>query len=86
MATNEKRGIYFTAVPHKWEINKILYWPTSMRNSERKLLRSNPARVPESSWDQFSYILKLTNIKTFEEALRLEKQLTDCSDSEAEYM
>ena len=82
VATLEKK-LYFTAVPHQWEKNKILYWP-KMSHSTREALRSDAASKPEDDWEEYSCTLKFQNIKTFKEALELEKQFTTCYNTDAE--
>lgn len=84
VATKEKKGVYFTTVPHKWEASQLLYWPEQMKHSDRERLRANAGSSPEEDWSTFPCIVKLKNIFSFEEGLKLEKQLTDCSDTEAE--
>lgn len=36
VATKEKRGVYFTAVPHQWEKNKTLFWPEHLTHTQRE--------------------------------------------------
>lgn len=82
--TKEKKGIYFSAVPHGWEVNKILFWPDHLMHSQREKLRSAADSIPEETWTQLPCIVKTTNIKTFKEALLIEQKLTQCSDTDAE--
>lgn len=85
VATQEKRGIYFTVVPHKWEQDKVLFWPKDLKYSERESLRADPDSTPDvETWEQFPCILKYNNILTFREGLDIEKKLTSCVDSDAE--
>lgn len=82
--TKEKRGIYFTAVPHKWEKEKYLFWPDKLTSGQINKLRSSISSDPEKTWGKYRCLVKCKNIKSFEEALSLEKQLTECTDTEAE--
>jgi hypothetical protein len=36
VATKEKRGVYFTAVPHQWEKNKTLLWLEHLTHTQRE--------------------------------------------------
>lgn len=71
-------------VPRLWESNGTLYWPKDLRYSERELLRSDASSFPEDDWEQLPCILKLSGIKSFEEAIELEKGFTKCVDTDAE--
>lgn len=50
----------------------------------RENLRSNAASVPEEGWVEYSCVLKFSGILTFGDALAIEKQLTQCIDTESE--
>lgn len=76
VATEEKRGVYFTEVPHKCEKNNILYWPPHhIKFSEREALRCDTLSIPNSTWT------KIPTIQTFNEVLDLEK---NCANTDAE--
>lgn len=57
VATKEKRGVYFTAVPHQWENNKTLFWPEHLGQSQRELLRQDASSVPASAGAAASIIV-----------------------------
>lgn len=84
VATREKRGVYFTAVPHQWEKNKTLFWPEHLAQTQRELLRQDANSAPEENWKHYSCILKCSKLKSFADSLNIEKQLTECLDTDAE--
>lgn len=84
VTTKEKNGIYFSVVPHLWEQNNILYWPEHLNHSRRESIRCDPSSTPEDNWSTFPCMVKFSGIKNFRDALQIERQLTDCSDTEAE--
>jgi hypothetical protein len=84
VSTKEKRGIYFTVVPHQWEVDGVLWWPEHLPHSSREQLLSKTATAPEEKWIQYPCFLKCSGIINFKEALRVEKELTQCIDTDAE--
>jgi hypothetical protein len=83
VSTKENRGIYLTVVPHQWEVDGVLWWPEDLTHSSRKQLRSNPATAPEEKWIQYPCFLKCSGIINFKEAQKVEKELTQCIDTDA---
>jgi hypothetical protein len=47
-------------------------------------LRSNPTTTPEEKWIQYPCFLKCSGIINFKEAQKVEKELTQCIDTDAE--
>lgn len=84
VSTREKRGIYFTVVPYKWEANGILFWPDHISHSKREVLRSNMESTPDEGWAKYNCVVKCSGIPNFKDALKIEKQLTNCIDTDAE--
>ncbi|XP_055381859.1 uncharacterized protein LOC129612337 [Condylostylus longicornis] len=84
VSTKENGDTYFTAIPSKWERNGILYWPTNISALKRENLRSKALSDFDSNWDTYECVVKFCNISSFSEALKIEANLANCTDTESE--
>ncbi|KAK4885404.1 hypothetical protein RN001_001675 [Aquatica leii] len=84
VSTIEKNGVNVCVVPHKWEAAQVLKWPGHLNHSTRESLRCNVASAPEDCWVEYPCIVKCTGLTEFKDALRMEKELSKCIDTDAE--
>lgn len=73
-------------VPHKWvqQNNKFLYWPKFVKKNELEIIRKDANSEPNVNWAIYPCNVKFQNLTSFESATEIEKQLVDCTDTEAE--
>lgn len=83
VCTNERRGMCYTAVPAAWVSGNTLFWP-NITSIKRELLRADKNSIPDDKWVQYKCEIKVAGIETFQEALEVEKKLSDCTDTEEE--
>lgn len=83
--TNTSGKYEFSAVPEAWEANGILSWPNCSQKKMEKM-RCNKYSTPQSHWQTYKAVVKLNNIETFGEAVRIEAEFANLPDTDAEAM
>lgn len=76
--TLEKNRQLFSAVPHQWESNNILFWPDHLKLNKLQTARADGKSRPTAEWNQYPCVVKCSNIENFVDALSLEKQCSNC--------
>lgn len=82
--TLEDDGVFFTIVPEKWEKNGLLYWPPGKNTVKLEKMRRDRFSEPQSTWLGTPCEVRRSGIPSFVEAMRQEKEIIACSDTEAE--